>query len=138
MSEDNPYAPPEYPPPAGPSFAPSAGDSWAPPEEGGSEPGDAVTRPVAGVATQPVTAVRQTNSSARLALILGALSLLLTPLAGIAAVIVGRRARAEIARSGEGGEGLAKVGIWMGAGFSLAWLLGAAFLIAVHLGSIAS
>jgi len=145
MSEDNPYAPPDYPapkdpafpPPTGPAFAPSAGDSWAP-DQRGVEPSDTATRPVAGIATESVRATRPTNAMARRSFILGACSLILTPLPGIAAVILGRRARADIARTGDGGAGLARAGIWMGGAFSLVWLLGAAFLVAVHMGSIAA
>lgn len=78
------------------------------------------------------------NKSARTAVMLGTLSLILTPIVGIAAVAIGRRARKEIAQTGEGGSGLATAGIWMGGAFSVLWVLAVAFLIAMKVGSIAA
>jgi hypothetical protein len=136
MSEDNPYAPPEYPPPTG-SALPLPTDDWGPPP-GHDSQGEIATQPVGGVVTEVVKVTRPTNAAAKRAFILGACSFILTPVVGVAAVILGRRARAEIAQTGDGGEGLASAGAWMGGAFSLLWFLGAAFLIAVQMGSIAS
>lgn len=54
------------------------------------------------------------NSKATTSLILGIVSLLCCQLAGIAAVIVGRRAKNEIRSSGQQGDGLATAGIILG------------------------
>lgn len=136
-SDDDPYAPPAYPPPTGSAFRPSAGDVWVP-DHSGVDPHDNVTQPIAGLVTEPVKAPpTPMNRHAKRALLLGVLALPLTPIAGIAAMAVGRRARSEIARTGEKGGGLALTGAWMGGVFSLLWLCAAAFVISVQVGSIA-
>lgn len=136
--DDNPYAPQAFPPPTGPAFSPSSGDTWVP-EDGGAEVDNAVTQPVVGSVTEPVLAPPvSTNKHAKRSITLGALSLPLTPIVGIAAMVVGKRARGEIARTGERGIGLAWAGVWMGGVFSILWTLAAAFFIAVQVGSVAS
>jgi hypothetical protein len=57
---------------------------------------------------------RPTNTMATTSLVLGVCSFFICPLLGIAAVIVGNRARREIRRTGEQGDGLAAAGVAMG------------------------
>jgi hypothetical protein len=57
---------------------------------------------------------RPTNTMATTSLVLGVCSFFICPLLGIAAVIVGNRARREIRQTGEQGDGLASAGIAMG------------------------
>ena len=153
--DDNPFAPPEYPPPAGPAFGEvretTTGNGFSAPVP--SEPrteaadwsvfenpsSDPVTQQVAGVATEQVSGPpAPTNRSASRALLLGASAIVLTPVAGLAAIAIARRAKDEIRETGEGGAGLARAGAWLGGAFSLLWLFGAAFLIAMAIGSVAA
>lgn len=55
-----------------------------------------------------------TNSKAITALILSIVSLVVCPLIGIAGIILGNQARAEIRQTGEQGEGMAQAGVIMG------------------------
>ena len=137
--DDNPYAPPSYPPPQGQAYStPSFGDE-APPSGPAFAPDDTSTQMVGGLPTQPVRAsAGPTNRSATRALWLALLTPVLTPVVGIAAVAVGRRSRVEIAQTGERGAGLAGAAIWIGAVFSILWTLGAAFLVAMKAGSMAA
>lgn len=147
--DDNPFAPPSYPPPSGtpPAFPPPSGPAFVSTSFGGEVPppigpglsSEAVTQPVAGALTDSMEAPpAPTNGSARRALLLASLTPVLTPVAGVAAVAIGRHSRKEIDKTGERGAGLAKAAIWTGAALSILWVLGVAFLIALKIGSIAS
>jgi hypothetical protein len=69
--------------------------------------------PPAYGAPQPGAAAGN-NSKALWSMILGILSLLCCSPLGIVAIILGRGAQAEIARTGQGGEGMAKAGFILG------------------------
>lgn len=81
--------------------------------------------------TYAVPAATPTNSNAVLALVLGIVSLLVCQIVGPAAVIVGQRARREIARTGEQGDGMALAGVITGAIASAMLALGILALIVI-------
>lgn len=148
IPEDNPFAPPSYPPPTNTpwNYPPPSGPSLSPATSGGEAPPpyemDAVPKAAPwkaeGVPTEskgnPQAPV---NRSARWAFLLALLTPVLTPIAGITAIALGKRSRKETAQTGEEGAGLATAGIWMGGAFSILWVFAVAFLIAVKVGSIA-
>lgn len=101
--------------------------------------------PAPGYASAPAYASPSapTNSNATLALVLGILSLVLGLscgvglLAGPAAVIIGQRARREIARTGEQGDGMALAGVITGAIASVLLALGLILLVVVIIAAFA-
>lgn len=70
--------------------------------------------PPAYGAPQPGAAAAGNNSKALWALITGILGLLCCSPLGIVAIILGRSAQAEIAQTGQGGQGKAKAGFILG------------------------
>lgn len=82
----------------------------------------------------------QTSSKATTSLVLGILGLALCGLLGIAAIIIGRQAQEEIARSGGAlsGEGLAKAGIILGWVEVALMVVGLLFVFLVLAGAAAS
>jgi Domain of unknown function (DUF4190) len=78
-----------------------------------------------------------TNSNAILSLVLGILSLVACAFTGPFAVIIGQRARREIARTGEQGDGMALAGVITGAIASVLLALGLIFLVVVIIIAIA-
>lgn len=79
----------------------------------------------------------QTNSNAILSLVLGILSLVACAFTGPFAVIIGQRARREIARTGEQGDGMALAGVITGAIASVLLALGLIFLVVVIIIAVA-
>jgi hypothetical protein len=79
-----------------------------------------------------------TNSNAILALVFGLVSLAVCQLFGPAAVIIGQRARREIARTGEQGDGMALAGIITGAISSVLIALALIVLVVVIIVAVAS
>src|SRR5215210_7941389 len=92
--------PPGYGPPP-PGYGPPGGYSYGPPGYG--PPG------YPGYYGNP-----RTNSKAIWSLVLGIAAFVMCPLTGIAALIVGRQAKDEIARTREQGEGMASAGVILG------------------------
>ncbi|MBN2177386.1 MAG: DUF4190 domain-containing protein [Demequinaceae bacterium] len=146
MTEDNPYAPPPYPPPTGRAFASPGFEEEPPTESPAFSAGDPFAPSAIGAPTELFGAptasigrmVAPMNRSAKRALWLAVMTPVLTPIVGIAAIAVGRRARDEIARDGGRGTGLAGTAVWMGGVLSILWVLGVAFLVAMKAGSIAA
>ena len=137
--DDNPFAPPSYPPPSGPAFASTDLGGEAPLPSGFGSSSEAVAPPVAGVPHESLgVPPAPTNGSARQALLLASLTPVLTPVVGLAAVAIGRRSHREIDATGERGQRLAQAAIWLGISLSILWVLGVAFLISLWAGSIAS
>lgn len=142
FDSDNPFAPPSRTPAPGsepgadvPSWAATPSTAPVAPPQPAPASVPQYARPVAPVAPPP--AALRVNSTARTSLILGALTPVLTPIAGVAAVALGRKAREAIARTGERGSGLATAGVRLGAGLSVAWIAAVAFIIALNAGSVA-
>jgi hypothetical protein len=114
-----------YPPPAGQTpggYPPAAGQlpGGYPPAPGGY-PGYAPPRP--------------NNNMALASFIVSLVSLFSCPLLGLVSVFLGRRARDEIQRTGEQGEGLAKAGViigWVGVGLTVLYVL----IFAAYLGFV--
>ncbi|WP_326549548.1 DUF4190 domain-containing protein [Micromonospora sp. NBC_01813] len=80
--------------------------------------------PPAGYAVYP--APRPTNSMALASFIVSLVSLFSCPLIGLVSVFLGRRARDEIRRTGEQGDGLAQAGViigWVGVGLTVLYTL---------------
>src|SRR5207249_11252565 len=77
----------------------------------------------------------QTNGKAVGAAVCGLLCVPTLGLTGIPAVILGHTARAEIERTGEGGEGLAMTGLVLGWLSTAGWAVVLTLLIAVSLAS---
>lgn len=76
----------------------------------------------------PYPPPRRTNSNAVTALVVALAGLVACPLVGVIGVYLGNRARKEIARTGEEGDGMALAGIivgWIGVGLTL--LIGCVF-----------
>jgi Domain of unknown function (DUF4190) len=79
---------------------------------------------------------RQTNGLAVASLVVGIASFFTCSLAGAVAVYLGNRAKAQIAQTGEEGEGLAKAGVvlgWIALALTLLGIIVAAVIIAVAL-----
>jgi hypothetical protein len=72
---------------------------------------------------------RPTNSKAGWALGLGIAGFILCPLTGIGALLLGRQAKEEIRRTGEGGEGMATAGVILGAILCVLMALGLLFVV---------
>jgi hypothetical protein len=114
-------APPAPPPTAGPS-----------PYQAGYQPGH---QP--GVAPYGAPVAPKNNSNAILALVLGIGSLVLGLscgigfLAGPFAVVIGQRARREVSRTGEQGDGMALAGVITGAISSVFLVLGIIALVVI-------
>jgi hypothetical protein len=95
----------------------------------GPPPGQPPAYP--GAPGYPVAASAPTNNNAVLALILGLVSLAVCQIIGPVAVIIGQRARREIARTGEQGDGMALAGVITGAISTVILALGVVALIAI-------
>jgi hypothetical protein len=78
------------------------------------------------------------NSNAILALVLGIISLVACAFTGPFAVVIGQRARREIARTGEQGDGMALAGVITGAIASVLLALGVIFVVVVVIVAVAS
>lgn len=110
------------PPPAG-----QAPGGYPP---GGQAPGGYPPPPGGFVGYAPP---RPTNNMALASFIVSLVSLFSCPLIGLVSVFLGRRARDEIQRTGEQGEGLAKAGViigWVGVGLTVLYVL----IFAAYLG----
>jgi hypothetical protein len=96
-------------------------------------PGPPVPSPPAYSAAPgyPVAAPTPTNNNAVLALVLGLVSLAVCQIVGPVAVVIGQRARREIARTGEQGDGMALAGVITGAISTVILALGVVALIAI-------
>jgi hypothetical protein len=89
-------------------------------------------------ATPYPAASSPTNSNAVLALVLGIVSLVACAFTGPFAVIIGQRARREIARTGEQGDGMALAGVITGAIASVLLALGVIFVVVIVIVAVAS
>ncbi len=87
--------------------------------------------PYAAAPGYPVATPTPTNNNAVLALVLGLVSLLVCQIVGPVAVVIGQRARREIARTGEQGDGMALAGVITGAISTVILALGVVALIAI-------
>lgn len=137
MSFDAPTPPeqPEQQPPAGGYGAPPPPPPPPAPAYGTQTPGYPAPQQPAGYAVAP------NSSKATLSLIFGILGLVVCMPFGIAAVIVGNQAKAEIAASGGymSGEGSAKAGVilgWIAIGLTIAAVV--VILLVVILGAAVS
>lgn len=119
----SPWATPSGTPAADPAAAggyPPQPGQYPPPGQiaGGYPP------PAGGYAVYP--APRPTNNMALAAFIVSLVSLFSCPLIGLVSVFLGRRARDEIRRTGEQGDGLAQAGViigWVGVGLAVLYTL---------------
>ncbi len=140
------YTPPPPPPGDGPEDGPEGvpgDDSEAtPPGYGAPPPPGYGTPPPPGYGQVPGAGpggAPRTNTKAVVALVIGVLSPILGlccflfGLAGIAAIVVGRQARTEIAGSGgtQSGEGMAKAGVILGAIGTVIGLLSIVWVVIV-------
>jgi hypothetical protein len=138
-SDENPFAPPSYPPPTGPAFA-----------DGGTLPPAEMPPPPSNLAVQrgafappadesaPPGLAKPIHKSATVALVLAILTPVLTPLVGIAGWVMGRRVLRDVVVTGEGGAGRARVAVWLGAGLAVLWVMVVAFILAAMAGARAA
>lgn len=138
-SDENPFAPPSYPPPTGPAFA--DGGTPPPPAMPPSPSNLTVQREAFASPTDhsaPPEPAKPLHKSATVALVLAILTPVLTPLVGIAGWVMGRRVLREVAVTGEGGAGRARVAVWLGAGLAVLWVMVVAFILAAMAGARAA
>jgi hypothetical protein len=109
--------------PSEPQGTPSPGGENPPPPYGPPPTtpyGDHVPPPPYGYPPQ-----RRTNSMAIAAMVVSIASLFTCPLVGAVGIYLGNRARAEIRRTGEEGDGMAQAGVivgWIAIAFSVLYL----------------
>jgi hypothetical protein len=136
---DNPFAPPSYPPPTGPVFADPL--SASPPEVPASPPsvgGRSDATASSSFSPAPSAQATEAHRNATIALVLALLTPILTPLSGIAGAVTGRRALRDIAATGQVGAGRARAAIWLGSGLAVIWVFAVAFVLAAMAGSRAA
>ncbi|MEV7428869.1 MULTISPECIES: DUF4190 domain-containing protein [unclassified Nocardioides] len=105
------------PPPSGPydgGQPPYGGAGGQPPYGGGQPPYGGGQPPYGGQPSYGGGGPQPTNKKAVWALVTGILGLLCCSPLGVVAIILGRGAQAENARTGQGGSGMAKAGFILG------------------------
>lgn len=135
--EHNPFAPPAYSSPA--KFDVFARPHAAPPEASRIEAASGLQNAQVEATPVPVSAVKgPMNRSATLGLVLACSSVALTPVVGLAGMVVARQALAQIATTGERGASRAKAAIRIGIALAVVWTAAVAFVIAMNIGATAA
>jgi hypothetical protein len=113
---------------------PGRPENWTEPQYGVPPGGYTAGSP----SPYPYPPVRQTNGHAIAAMVCGIIGMTACAIVGIVGIVLGNRARREIAQSGEQGDGMALAGIvlgWISVGLTLLVIVIYAVIIAVAAGN---